>query len=182
MTRLLLRLYPARWRARYGEELRALLAEMRPGPRTWIDLARGGMRERAREARHGGLTMKLETAWRHPDRWSAAAALLVLPTALAVGLSLLAHELGATALTAWVDPLLRAVDAVRPVDLYLVVAPLLGVAVALAPLVRLDVSDGEARIGIRARAANLAVAGVALGLGMLLVWHIVVESVLGAGV
>ena len=181
MTRLLLRLYPAGWRARYGEELAALLAETRPGPRTWIDLARGGLRERARAARNGGLTMKLETAWRHPGRWSAAAALLILPTALAVGLSLLAHELGAMALTGWVDELMRAVDAARPVDLYLVVAPLLGVGVALAPLVRLDLTDGEARIAIRARAANLAVAVVALGLGLLLIGHIVTESALRAG-
>jgi hypothetical protein len=181
MTRLILRLYPARWRARYGDELAALLAETGLGPRTWVDLVRGGLRERVRPARNGGITMKLEPAWRHPGRWSAAAALLILPTALVVGLSLLAHELGVTPLTAWVDPMMRAVDAARPVDLYLVVAPLLGLAVALAPLVRLDLTDGEARIAIRARAANLAVAVVALGLGLLLIGHIVTESVLRAG-
>ncbi len=181
MTRLLLRLYPASWRARYGEELAALLAETGAGPRIWIDLARGGLREWMRALRVGGVTVKLETAWRHPGRWSVIAALMILPTALAVGLSLLAHELGATALTAWVDPLMRAVDAARPVDLYLVLAPLLGVAVALAPLVRLDVTEGEARIAIRARAANLAVAAVAFGLGVVLIGHIVTESVLRVG-
>jgi hypothetical protein len=181
MTRLLLRLYPARWRARYGDELSALLADTRPGPRAWIDLARGGLREHVRAVRNGGMTVKLEAAWRHPGRWSVIAALLILPTALAVGLSLLAHEFGATAVAAWVDPVMRAVDGARPVDLYLVVAPLLGMAVARAPLLRLDVADGEARIAIRARAANLAVAGVAFVLGLLLIGHIVAESVLRAG-
>ena len=182
MSHLILRLYPAPWRARYGEELAALLAETGAGPRTWIDLARAGLRERMRAVRNGGMTMKLETAWRHPGRWSVVAALMIVPTALAVGLSLLAHELGATQMTAWVDPLMRAVGAAPPVDLYLVLAPLLGVAVALAPLVWLDLTDGKARIAIRARAANLVVAAVACGLAVLLVGHMVTESVLRAGV
>jgi hypothetical protein len=40
MTRWL-RLYPGSWRARYGDEMEALLDERRPGPRERLDLVRG---------------------------------------------------------------------------------------------------------------------------------------------
>jgi len=41
----LVRLYPAAWRERYGEELDALLAERRIGPRDMFDIARAAMSE-----------------------------------------------------------------------------------------------------------------------------------------
>ncbi len=39
----LLRLYPAAWRARYGDEMAALLEERRLGPRDRLDLVRGAL-------------------------------------------------------------------------------------------------------------------------------------------
>jgi hypothetical protein len=39
----LLRLYPAAWRARYGDEMTALLEERRLGPRDRLDLIRGAL-------------------------------------------------------------------------------------------------------------------------------------------
>ena len=39
----LLWLYPRRWRRRYGEEMEALLEEMRPSLATALDLLRGGL-------------------------------------------------------------------------------------------------------------------------------------------
>ena len=52
--RLLLRTYPPAWRARYGEELAALMADTseqgRVPWRTWVDVALGGARERLRAA------------------------------------------------------------------------------------------------------------------------------------
>jgi len=53
-SRLLVRLYPSAWRARYGEELEALIVESSGGPRVpWrmrLDVARGGTCERLRAA------------------------------------------------------------------------------------------------------------------------------------
>ena len=52
----LLRWYPRAWRERYGEELLALiqdtLDEGRPTWRLWLGVVRGGLRERAHQARH----------------------------------------------------------------------------------------------------------------------------------
>ncbi|HEY1479632.1 MAG TPA: hypothetical protein VGF46_06360 [Gaiellales bacterium] len=50
-TRMLLRLYPPDWRARYGEELEALLADCAGRDGVWrprLDLVAGALRERAR--------------------------------------------------------------------------------------------------------------------------------------
>jgi hypothetical protein len=52
-SRLLLSLYPAGWRARYGEELEALIVEASGGRVTWrvrFDVARAAGRERLRSA------------------------------------------------------------------------------------------------------------------------------------
>jgi hypothetical protein len=43
LSRLMVGLYPRRWRRRYGEELLALLEEHRPGPRTVVNLALGAV-------------------------------------------------------------------------------------------------------------------------------------------
>ena len=64
-------------------------------------------------------------------------------------------------------------------------APALAAVAAIAPLLRLgwERRDGtlQAVVTVRALAPNVAVGLLAIGLGGLLVWHIVVESVLQAG-
>ena len=73
----------------------------------------------------------------------------------------------------------------RAVDLLLVLAPALAAMAAIAPLLRLgwERRDGtlQAVVTVRALALNVVVGMLAIGLGGLLVWHIVVESVLQAG-
>ena len=48
MTRLLLRCYPARWRARYGDEFEALLDEASLGPFDVADILLGAIDARLR--------------------------------------------------------------------------------------------------------------------------------------
>lgn len=45
LAHLLLRLYPRRWRARYGDEFEALLLSMPSGPRASADILRSALRE-----------------------------------------------------------------------------------------------------------------------------------------
>jgi hypothetical protein len=103
-----------------------------------------------------------------------------------VGVSLLGHELGMSAVARAVDPFIAGIDRYRALDLALVVAPAAALILALLPLldVRLErAPDGGASVAVRMRAIgmNLVVAAFALGVGLLLVGHIVTESVLEAG-
>jgi len=54
-VRGLLRLYPRRWRARYGEEFAIILAATPPGPGTVLDVLRGALDAHVREMRPGPL-------------------------------------------------------------------------------------------------------------------------------
>ena len=53
--RPLLRLYPRRWRERYGEEFELLLRATPPDPRTALDVVRGALDAHVRAARPRGL-------------------------------------------------------------------------------------------------------------------------------
>lgn len=189
MIRLLLWLYPVDWRERYGDELRDLVAETGLGPRSAFDIVRAAAHERQRQvalAFTGGATVTIGPAWRHPTGWALTGAVLMTPTVLFVLGSLLAYQLGIGALGAAMESA-NAWLAGQPriVDLALVLAPLLALLVAVVPLVRLELRQGqsgrEAVIAIRLRIANLAVGVIAVAVGALLVWHIVVESVLRVG-
>jgi len=188
MTRLLLRLYPASWRARYGGELIELISETGMSPRIAADIARAGASERIRATRQtltGGTTMTVQPAWRHPTAWAVAGAVVMLPTLLFVVMSMLTYQLGATGLTAVLAPVNAWLDAERVADLFLVVAPALAALLAGVPLIRLGYhhvdGTGEASLSVRLRVVNVVVLVVALGLGSLLVGHILFESVMLAG-
>lgn len=189
MIDLLLRLYPPAWRARYGDELRDLVSETGIGPRIAFDVARAAVGERRRSLEatiSGGVTMSFGPAWRHPTGWALLAVVVTLPTAVFVAGSLLAYQLGIGEMVATMESANAWLNAQpRVVDLVLVLAPLLGLLVALVPLVRLDLrpaADGrEALVAVRLRPLNVAVAAVALLVGGLLVWHILAESILLGG-
>lgn len=188
MIRLLLGLYPASWRERYGEELESLVSDTGLGPRVALDLISAAARERQRSvamALAGGVTMTIGPAWRHPTTLAILAAALLAPTAMFAAGSLLAYQLGIGAFVGSMDSANAWLNAQpRIVDLLLVLAPALALLVAVLPLVRLQLSagdGGEILIGIRPRLLNVAVGLIALIVGGLLISHIVAESVLQVG-
>jgi hypothetical protein len=101
--------------------------------------------------------------------------------------SVLAYQLGIGAMVGAMDLANTWLNAQpRLVDLALVLAPLLGLLVAVVPLLRIDIREAleggrEASVSIRLRLLNLVVGIVALVVATLLVWHIVAESMLHAG-
>jgi len=188
LTRLLLLCYPAAWRARYGVELLDLAADVPLSWRVAFDLASNGLALRVRAIRRamqGDTAMTIRPAWRHPTAFAVAGALLLLPTFFFVASSLLAYELDLSAVRELVAPIQAAMTSVRPLDLFLVLAPGLAALAAIAPLLRFgwERRDGtlQAVLTVRALALNVVIGLLAVGIGGILVWHIVVESVLQAG-
>ena len=188
MIGLLLRLYPGRWRERYGEELKDLVTETGLGPAAAADIARAAARERQRSAElalAGGVTMTIGPAWRHPTSWAVVAFAVMAPTLIFVVGSLLAYQLGIGMFTSAMDSATAWLNAQpRLIDLVLILAPALALMIALLPVVKVNLSSGdggEVQVGVRLRWLNLVVGLLALAIGGLLVWHIVWESVLRAG-
>ncbi len=179
MTRLLLRIFPAAWRARYGEELVDLIDETGMTPRGVLDIARAGLIERARVARAaltGGTSMIFAPAWRHPTAWAVAGAVFLVPTAMVLALAALGTTVG---------PIDSLLSSQRYLDLALVLAPALAALLAALPLVRIGYAhiDGgpQASLSVRLRLANMAVVVVGLGISCFLVGHVLFESVLRLG-
>jgi hypothetical protein len=188
LSRLLLLCYPRSWRRRYGDELLALLTDTHLTPRTALDVACAGFRQRLHVVSRsvsGGIAVTIGPAWRHPTAFALVAAILLVPTFVFVSLSVLAYELDVQALRSVVEPTMTALGRWRIIDLFLVAAPALAAMAATAPLLKvgLDRRAGtvEAVVTIRALALNVCVALVALALAGVLIWHIVVESVMQAG-
>ncbi len=188
MIRLLLGLYPAAWRARYGDELVELVGETGMTPAVVLDVVQAAARERVRAARAsviGGASMVFGPAWRHPDVWALAGLAVLSPTIAFVALSIAAYQLGVVSLLNLTEPVTAWLASFRLADLFLVLAPGAALLFAIAPLIRVqprsDGGDTEAVVAIRLRALNLAVGVIALGLWALLVWHIVYESVMQVG-
>ena len=185
----ILRLYPAAWRRRYGEELTDLLEEMPTTPATTVDLLRGAavLHMRAfldrlvpRMVSAGGPPMPSHPLQRHPTATALVAALVAAPTVIFVGLSFLAYELNLPGMQAWIQPFMDGLaQAPRIVDLFLLGAPFLAFVIAALPLIglRMERVDGELRItlALRARTLNLIVLGICVVVGGFLASHILVE-------
>ena len=180
-ARVVLRLYPAAWRERYADEVAALVDDADGGLLDAADLGR----EAVSQHLNGGIPMRFEPAHRHPGTFALVAALVLMPTALVVAVSLLGHELGMTSVANAVDPFVAQIDRYRLLDLALVVAPAVALIVAVLPLLEVGLersAEGSAlAVRVRAIGANLVVAAIALSVGLVLVGHIVTESVLEAG-
>lgn len=176
-----MRLYPRRWRNRYGAELAELIDGMDAGLGDAADIGRSAIQERL----NGGVVMRFEPAHRHPGSFAVAGLVLMLPTLALATSSIIGYELGVSAVAQAIDPVITSITSVRAIDLGLVVAPLVGFALAMLPAMylRLD-SDPSGRafsLRIHAMSANLVVGALALLLGLVLIAHIVTESVVRVG-
>jgi hypothetical protein len=176
-----IRLYPAAWRQRYGDEVHALVDDGDSRLSDAVDIARAA----GAELVNGGHPIRFEPGHRHPGPFAALAALLLLPTLAFVALSIIGHELGVSAVAAAVDPVLVWVDGARIVDLFLVAAPLASLLIAVLPMVELRLERDEVApamaIRVRLLRSNAVVGVAALAVGAVLVAHIVTESVMRIG-
>ena len=91
LSRLMVGCYPRRWRARYGDDVLALLQERRSGPRTVVNLALGA------------LGARLDPAWRSegPARFGPDSPLRMAAQVAAAAATVVAVVGGLLALDAW---------------------------------------------------------------------------------
>src|SRR4051812_29222475 len=92
MTRLLLRLFPSAWRARYGEELDDLISDTGLTTGVAADVLRAALAERARAIRAGligGSSMTFGPAWRHPTAWALIGLVALVPLVFVLAVSML---------------------------------------------------------------------------------------------
>lgn len=188
MIRILLLAYPAAWRSRYGAELEQLVDDSGLNPAAALDIVRAGLSERRRsmtQSHLGGTGMLIGPAYRHPSRLAILALVVLAPTLVFVVGSLLAYQLGVQALVGPMESANALLNGQRFLDLILVLSPAIALLLALVPLVRLDFRTSnvgrEAVLGLRLRAANVALGLAAVAIGGLLLWHIVFESVMELG-
>jgi len=151
--RWLVALYPARWRARYGDELLALLEEEPVTPGLVMDVIRGALAAHATASSSGVLTMRTRT----PALASIVAILLVLPavTFLTAALvrSLQPTEYQPARAAQAVFDAFAALPAAA-IWLLLGLAPLLALALAVAVAWRRLRDDAAARDDLAAFAAG----------------------------
>jgi len=168
MIRRLLRLYPRRWRDRYGDELEELVESLGLTPTNAFDLIGNAFSERMRSAtrRTAGGTLMTDR-----PRWGSMALaligfILLAPTLLFIGFSVLIYNLGVP--MDGVRSIIDGVVRIGPIDIGLALLPFVALAIALAPLIRLSMArdEGEivARVVVRpGRArANVVVAALAI--------------------
>jgi hypothetical protein len=186
VTRLLLRAYPRAWRDRYGDELEQLVDDIGLSPAVAMNLIRGGIRERGRALTTGGFPMMIGAASRYPRGLALLAFVVLVPVLAFVVGSLLVYQLGVEQLRPPMESVNMWLAGVRAVDLALVLSPAVALVLAVVPLVRLEVRPAaggrEALVGVRLRAANLLVGGLAAVTGAVLVWHVLFESLMESGV
>ena len=146
VARACLRLYPRRWRERYGAEVLALVDDAEARPRDLLDLALGGLRERANDLTGGG------SMTRRVNLWAAlvagpAALLVAMPTAAFVALNLFPEQME------WLTGLRGPIGVGPGIEWMLPALPLIALVIAISPAIRLQVrrdqSDGASALTIR---------------------------------
>ena len=147
LVRACLRLFPHSWRDRYGDELLALVEDADGGIGSLMDLALGGLRQRAHEIGGGGTMTPRVNSW--AALFAGVTALLVAaPTALFIGMSLFRGPV------AWLSgvqlpfgvPLMGRLEWLPALS---AAALLIAIAPALRIRVRRDPSDGTSTLTVR---------------------------------
>jgi hypothetical protein len=181
LVRLLLRVYPARWRDRYGEEFAALLEDTPATPSVIADAVGAAATLHVRAATQslitsGGPAVTIDFGGWHSRTFAVLAILVALPTTVVLALSGLAYNLNLPGLAQAMDPFVRSLSVSKLLGLGLMSAPVLAFLIAVLPVLRFSIhrENGELMIsfGIRGRALTL----VAIALSLLLIAFFAMHS------
>lgn len=173
VARACLRLYPRRWRERYGTEVRLLVDDAGARPRDLLDLAFGGLRERAHDLNGGG------SMNRRVNLWAAlvaglAALIVAMPTAAFVALNLFPEQVE------WLTGLRGPFGVGPEIEWMLPALPMIALVIAITPAIRVrvrrDQSDGTSALTVRMlpmpRLLTVVVVVVAILVGVVVAYGI----------
>lgn len=142
LLRASLRLYPRRWRERYGDEVLALAEDAESGIGDVVDLALGALRQRV-EISRGGASMASHVNYSAAAVAGVAALILAAPTAAFIVLNLAGQDV------AWQPGLVQVLPAL----------PLVALLVALAPAIRVgmrsDRAEAHANFAVTVRVLSM---------------------------
>ncbi|MBA3779279.1 MAG: hypothetical protein H0X16_08285 [Chloroflexi bacterium] len=184
----LIRLYPAAWRLRYGLEFEALLEQLPPAPGTILNVILGALHARMTAppaqpmaaSAEGGLMLDFRHRFPNPTPPGLAAALVLLPGALFLVLSLLKYSLGVAGPFDAAAPFYLAG---RPVEYLTFLTPFVAFVLAVLPVLGIGFDrSGQSLRGtlvVDARPLNLAVALVSALVAAAFVGYLFLENVLG---
>ncbi|MDQ3880576.1 MAG: hypothetical protein M3295_05850 [Chloroflexota bacterium] len=175
--RRLVRLYPAAWRARYGDEFAALLDELRPTLPLVLDVVRGAVDARLRpQSEEVSMVNTLPPVASGRAGLAAAAIALVAPLVFVTAVWL-KYGLGNGGLF---DPLAPFFTS-RPGELVVVLGPLVALVACAWALARVQLVRDDGRlvgvISVRISAAGLALAVLSAALVALFAFYYVAENV-----
>jgi len=172
-------LYPRSWRERYGDEMRAMLAESPASLRTLANILSHVGRVHLRNGSHMDVNLKSMSA--HPRRLALAGFVILLPTAVLTSVGVLKYMIGFAAPFDAIEPALTPFVTSPVGETALIVAPYLAFALALFPVgrVRLGWRDGAvaADVQLRAPVLNLTVAAISALLIVFMAAYYLVENV-----
>jgi hypothetical protein len=184
MSRLL-RLYPAAWRARYGEEYTALLEELPADGRVALDVLRLAVRLRLRQASASlhlasGDPSVTDSFLRegdpHARRLAALGLLLAMPSFIFLSFALLKYWLGIPGPFDAIGDLVEA-PLIEPLT---VVGPFFALAVALWSVARVRMRWVRGTLGavvtVHARLFNLAIVALAALLSTVIIVYGLIEN------
>lgn len=179
-ARLLIRLYPAAWRRRYGAELEQLLDAEPASIGRALDLLRGAgvirlhalaMRQRALAT--GGEMISFDWPQRHGLALAFLALLITAPTLIVISLLASATLLASAGVSAAVEAALSGLTRSRAVDLFLIVAPAVATLIAALSMVGGSVgraAGGGIAISLVIRPRLLGVVALVVALALTAFW------------
>ena len=182
MKRLILlaiRIYPAWWRTRYGDEFVGLLRQERASLNILLDVITNALKVRLRGLRpsplSGGQRMFNEVD-RHPQLLAVLALAVMLPTSLLVTLAVLKYVVGVAGPFDAIEPAMTPIVTHPLGEAFLVLAPYAALLLAAVPVTRLGLAWRTGRLSatiqVAAPALNVVVVltSVLLAGFMLLYW------------
>ena len=177
LTLLAVHLYPAAWRARYGDEFVAMLEQEDPGLPTLLDVIAHGMTVRFRLRRerdsYGGNAMVSPA---RPQRLALLGLIVMLPTSILVVAAILKYIIGFDGPFDALEPTLTPIVTHPLGETVFVLAPYVALFLAIVPVTRLGLGWQTGRLSasmeVNAPALNVvvALASVLLAVFMVLYW------------